>query len=178
MIYTPREDSFLLEKAVKKFSKNKSVLDMGSGSGIQAQAAIASGAKSVLAVDIDQEVVSHLTKQHIKAIQSNLFTNVKGTFDLILFNPPYLPADAREDKESARTNAGGKHGDEILLKFIKQSKKHLAPKGIMLIIVSSLTPQTKILNLIKKQSLSKKVLDKMPLFMESLEVWKLSTKAQ
>ena len=40
MIYQPSEDSYLLEKEVKKYSPKKSVLDIGSGSGIQAQSSI------------------------------------------------------------------------------------------------------------------------------------------
>lgn len=178
MIYTPAEDSFLLEKAVKKYAKGKRVLDMGSGSGVQAQAALASGACEVTAVDIDGEVVAHLKKQHLKTIKSNLFTNVKGTFDLIIFNPPYLPQDAREDAKSARITSGGKKGDELLLRFFRQAQRHLAPKGSLLIVLSSLTPQKKLLSLIKKQHLSKKVIDKTSVFMETLEVWHLSRKAQ
>lgn len=38
MIYEPEEDSYLLEKYVKKLAKGK-VLDLGTGSGIQALAA-------------------------------------------------------------------------------------------------------------------------------------------
>ena len=65
MIYEPKEDSFLLEKAVKKYAKSKSILDMGSGSGVQAKAALKSGALSVLAVDIDKKAVDGLKKQGI-----------------------------------------------------------------------------------------------------------------
>ena len=119
-IYLQREDSFLLQKAVKKSAKSKRVLDMGAGSGIQAQTALKAGAKNVLAIDIDPEVIAHLKKQNLKAIKSNLFQNVNGKFDLIVFNPPYLPEDRREDKESARVTSGGKKGDEILMRFLKQ----------------------------------------------------------
>jgi release factor glutamine methyltransferase len=178
MIYQPAEDSFLLEKSVKKYAKSKRVLDMGSGSGIQAQAALAVGASEVTAVDIDGEVIAHIKKQHIRTIKSDLFTNVKGTFDLIIFNPPYLPEDVREDKKSARITSGGKKGDEVLLRFFRQVLKHLASKGSILIVLSSLTPRKKLLDLIKKQDLSRKVIDKTSVFMETLEVWHLSRKAQ
>jgi len=39
-VYIPREDSFLMQIAVKAYSKGK-VLDMGTGSGIQAVTAAA-----------------------------------------------------------------------------------------------------------------------------------------
>ena len=180
LMYTPREDSFLLQKAVKKYAKNKRVLDMGAGSGIQAQTALNAGAKNVLAVDIDQEVIKYLTKNHIQAIQSDLFSNIKKNekFDLIVFNPPYLPEDLREDKESARITSGGKQGDEIIIRFLKQSLAHLAPEGSIFIVLSSITPKKKITHLIEKLKLSRKIIDKDNIFMETLEVWKISRKSK
>jgi release factor glutamine methyltransferase len=80
--------------------KHKIVLDIGSGSGIQAETALNSKAKSVLATDINPESIKLLRSKKINAINSNLFTKVKGKFDLIIFNPPYLPLDKREDKEA------------------------------------------------------------------------------
>ncbi|MDP1695568.1 MAG: DUF2431 domain-containing protein [archaeon] len=173
MIYTPDEDSYLLEKYVKKYSKNKSFLDMGSGSGIQAKAAISAGASSVLASDINKEAVENLKSQGINAIHSNLFKNIKSKFDIIAFNPPYLPEDKQEDKESALVTTGGKKGDEIILKFLKQAKAHLNKNGTILLILSSLTPKNKIIPLLNKLSMSYKILENKKIFFESLEIWEI-----
>ena len=81
MIYEPAEDSFLLAKAVKKYSPGKSVLDMGSGSGIQAETALSAKAKSVLSADIDKETIKYLKSKNIRAVQSDLFSNIKNTMD-------------------------------------------------------------------------------------------------
>ena len=89
MIYAAREDSFLLAKYVNKFSKGK-VLDLGTGSGIQAEAAL-KHTKNVLAVDINKEAVNYVKKKGIKAKVGNLFSEIDKKFDLIIFNPPYLP---------------------------------------------------------------------------------------
>jgi release factor glutamine methyltransferase len=174
MIYSPAEDSYLLQKYVNKYSKNKTVLDIGSGSGIQAETALNSKAKSVLATDINPESIKLLRSKKINAINSNLFTKVKGKFDLIIFNPPYLPLDKREDKESQLATTGGKNGDEIIVKFIKQSKSHLTDKGIILLLLSSLTPKDKILQLIKNQKMTYKIIGSEKVFFETLEVWKIS----
>jgi release factor glutamine methyltransferase len=176
VIYQPAEDSFLLEKEVKKVAKNKIFLDMGSGSGLQAKAALSANAKSVLAADVNPEAVKHLKSQNIPAIKSNLFSNIRGKFDVIAFNPPYLPEDRREDKESRLTTTGGKSGDEIILKFLKQVPSHLNNKGIILLLLSTLTPKEKIIKLLAKQRLSCKVLSSQKLFFESLEVWEISNK--
>jgi len=176
MIYEPREDSFLLEEQVKKYAKNKSVLDIGSGSGIIAKATISSGAKSVLATDVDKESIDHLRKIGLNVINSNLFDKVKGKFDLIVFNPPYLPENKKEDKASARATTGGKKGDEIILKFLKQAKQYLNKDGKIILLVSSLTPIDKIKNLLSKLSLVYTTLATKKLFFEALEVWEIKEK--
>ena len=176
MIYEPKEDSFLLEKQVKHYAKNKNILDLGSGSGIQALAAKKAGAKSILASDISQESVNYVNSLGIKCIKSNLFSNIKGNFYLVVFNPPYLPKDKREDKASARTTTGGKLGDEIILRFLKQAKSHLNKDGIILIVISSLTPLSRINSLLEKLSLTSKVFSHENYFFEKLEVWKIKGK--
>lgn len=176
MIYTPAEDSILMEKAVRKIARGKRVLDMGTGSGVQAVAARESGASEVVAVDIDAECVAHVRSLGFEAVKSNLFSRVRGKFDLIVFNPPYLPADAREDAESARITSGGKRGDEVILRFLKKAPEHLLPGGIILLLVSSLTPLGRIEKSLEEERLVKKVVAAEKFFMERLEVWELKRK--
>ena len=66
MIYERSEDSELLAKYVEEYAKGK-VLDIGTGSGIQAEAALRF-TKNVLAVDVDEESVNYVKKKGIKAI--------------------------------------------------------------------------------------------------------------
>lgn len=176
MIYSPAEDSFLLKSYINKYAFKKSVLDMGSGSGILALAAKDSGAKSVLAIDISEEVIQNLKKLKIPCVKSDLFSKVSGKFDLIIFNPPYLPKDPNEDLDSSLITSGGENGDEIILRFIKESNKHLSSKGVILILLSSLTPKEKILDLLEKKGLVKKLLIQKKFFFETLEVWEIKSK--
>ena len=117
MVYNPKEDSYLLSKAIKKNVKNINikVLDMGSGSGIQAQTIIDLKIKpeNIVLVDINKDAINILKKKFTKSkvIKSDLFSNIKGKFDLIVFNPPYLPQH-KHDKEKDTT--GGKKGSETI----------------------------------------------------------------
>ncbi len=159
--------------------KDKAFLDMGSGSGIQAETALRFKASSITALDINDESIKLLKNKFksniIKAIKSNLFSNIKKRekFDVIAFNPPYLPKDEREDSQSSLATTGGRKGDEIIISFLKQAQKHLNKKGVILLIASSLTPLDRIDNLLKKLRLKKKVLDTEKLFFEKLELWEI-----
>jgi len=142
MIYEPREDSFLLQKIVKKEVKSADkVLDMGTGSGIQAITA-SEIAHDITAVDINPECIDNLHNPKIKTILSNLFENVHDQFDLILFSPPYLPTDPDEPEDSALATTGGEKGSEIIEEFLKQAKYHLKTNGRILLLYSSLSGKT------------------------------------
>ena len=166
MIYEPGEDSFLLSKYVAKFARGK-VLDIGSGSGIQAEAA-SNSAENVLAADIDKESVEFIRKKGIKAKVSDLFSKIDGKFDLIIFNPPYLPDEESEDNESKKITTGGKYGHEILERFFSQADRYLNKDGRILIVFSSLTNKNKINKIIKKNNFKFKMLESKKLFFEKL----------
>jgi release factor glutamine methyltransferase len=171
MIYKPREDSYLLEKYVKKLVKGK-VLDVGTGSGILALAAL-ENTKDILAVDIDNEAVELVRKKGINAVISDLFEKVGSKFDWVIFNPPYLPEDGEEDEESKIITTGGKKGYELIEKFFSEVGNYLNKDGRILIVFSSLSGDVG--NIIRKYGFKFRVLEEKKLFFEKLfvvEVWK------
>jgi len=114
-----------------------------------AGAALNSGIKksNILASDINKESVNFVKNNlMIKTIHSDLFSKIPkaNNFDLITFNAPYLPEDKDEPEDSKLATTGGKKGDEISLKFLKQAKQHLNENGKILLLISSLTPLNKI----------------------------------
>ena len=171
-IYQPAEDSYLLQKYVKKYSFGR-VLDLGTGSGIQAiTAAKCKNVREIIAVDINQKAVKELAEKRLKKIQaqkSDLFSNVKDKFDTIIFNPPYLPQDKGIEDPALY---GGKHGWEISEKFFNHVSRFLVPNGKILFLFSSLTNKEKIEEVISKNLLEFKELDKekLPMF-ETLYVY-------
>ena len=179
MIYEPNEDSFLLKEFVSEFAKGK-VLDMGTGSGIQAEAALEK-TKDVLAVDINPEAVTHCKKKRIKTIQSDLFSNISGKFDLIIFNPPYLPEE-REDLGIKMTEkdfnyvndvalVGGKNGWETIDRFLKDARNYLNKNGKILLSFSSLSGDVE--KIMKKYCYEFEKLGEKRIFFEVLYVYLL-----
>lgn len=139
-IYQPREDSLLLAKAVAQHARGR-VLDMGTGSGIQAATAAESRrVRAVAVADVSRRAIeyceAHLRHPKIRwYFRSDLFRDIPGMYDTIIFNAPYLPWEPG----LPRTVAGGRRGWETLARFLHDAKAHLRPKGQLLILFSSAT---------------------------------------
>ena len=167
MIYEPREDSFLLQKYVEKYSKGR-VLDMGTGSGIQALTAM-KRTKDVLAVDVDGYTVFYAKRKGVKTIQSDLFDNVEGKFDLIIFNPPYLPKEINENEQVSRLVSGGREGKELIEEFFNKARDYLNQDGKILIVFSSLSGD--VLSILEENGFRYQKLEEQSFFFEKLFVY-------
>lgn len=176
-IYEPAEDSCLLSKILKKEipellkeNKNLKFLEIGSGSGIQLQTALKSGMRkqNIFSCDINPEAVKHCKKLGFNSRVSDLFENISGEYNVIVFNPPYLPLDERESKSSRLATTGGKSGSEIINEFLKQAKKYLDKNGRIFFVSSNLTKG------INFQDYRRKIIGKEKLFFEELFIWELS----
>ena len=100
---------------------------------------------------------------------SDLFLNITGTFDTIIFNPPYLPLDPSEDHESALMTTGGATGIELLTRFLSEAKSHLHPGGKILFVCSSLTGDVE--ELLLRLGYHFLLLDQESHFFETLKVY-------
>lgn len=170
-IYQPAEDSFFLGEFVKKEilkCPKRKILDMGSGSGIQAETAIDSGAelREITLADLNPLSVAYLRNKfpESKVVISNLFDKINGKFDLIIFNPPYLPEN---EFDAEIDTTGGNHGSEIINEFLSEAGKYLTKNGKVLLLTSSLTEN------IEWRKYHRKLLGKKKIFFEELYVWEL-----
>lgn len=175
-MYEPREDSFLLLKNLKKYlkkyiHKGDIVLDMGCGSGILARET-ARYARKVVAADIDKELITELERKNknkkINFVFSDLFSHITDKFDLIIFNPPYLPSKNIKHQDID----GGKKGTEIIERFLKEAREHLKENGKILILVSSLNKNIE--ELFSSYGYSYKKIGEQKFFFEKLFVYELS----
>ena len=174
-VYHPAEDSMLLGEAmVKEKLRGKKLLEIGCGSGVLAIIAAREGAE-VTAVDVDKAAVAATIDNAVKADASivvklsDLFEAVGGEkFDIIVFNPPYLPEDMPQYAD--RRWSGGETGRDVIDRFIDSAEKHLAPDGKVLLLVSSLTKIDKVIERLYKARFTASVVAKKKVPWEELAV--------
>ena len=99
----------------------------------------------------------------------DLFENIKEKYSLIIFNPPYLPGDSREPESSRLSTTGGKKGNEIILRFLKDAKDYLKKDGKIFLITSTLSEDVDF----RELGYSAKEIGCESLFFERLCVWEL-----
>lgn len=177
-IYQPAEDSYFLTDILKKqlplllqTNPNLTFLEIGAGSGIHLETAYNNGIKkeNISSSDINPNSVNHCNALGFKCINSNLFENLKEKWDIIIFNPPYLPEN---EFDKLPDTSGGKKGDEVILKFLQQAKNHLNPCGRIFLLLSSHTPMENINQEFKNYHVS--LLGNERLFYEELFVYELT----
>jgi len=172
-VYEPAEDSYLLIKAMK-VKKGDKALDMGCGTGIIA-IHLAKAGCDVTAVDINERALENtrenakINKVKIKIVKSNLFLNVEGKFDVIAFNPPYLPTYNEDIAWD-----GGREGIETIVSFLEQAENYLKRRGVIYLVMSSLDNVERVLKKFNNRYRFSKVATG-NFFFERLFVYKLTT---
>ncbi len=177
-IYKPNDDTFLLLEVARNLTKGKKVLEVGCGSGYVMEN-LREIAKEIEGVDINEEAVRICREKGLNVYKSDLFKNVKGKFDVILFNPPYLPESIFDDYLSYNEKValvGGEDGIEVVDRFLEKLKDFLNEGGFALIILSSLQNLNKLFNKYKNDYKFEKLKEKR-LFFETLYCYKVTPKS-
>ncbi|MFB6207973.1 MAG: HemK2/MTQ2 family protein methyltransferase [Candidatus Nanohaloarchaea archaeon] len=150
MTYPPREDTALvLEKLEELELEGKKFLEIGTGNGAIAVKAAELGAK-VTAADIDPKAVEDAENRaeeagvEIEFIESDLFENVEEEYDVIVFNPPYLPGEKGIGEEE--TWRGGEKGTEVTENFLDDVRDYLGDEGFFMVVASSLADSEPLLD--------------------------------
>jgi release factor glutamine methyltransferase len=176
-VYPPSEDTYLLLDAVD-IMPNDIVLDIGCGAGL-ATVAAASRAHLVLAVDISMSAVRNTRKNlqenglahAAEAIQSDLISAIsaKNKFSIILFNPPYLPADENHTNED-HMHIGGQEGSELTRRLIVEAINYLVEGGKLFLVISTLADSDAIEKTLEQNGLETKCIAEKALFFERIKV--------
>jgi release factor glutamine methyltransferase len=152
-VYQPAEDSALLARAaVENVSGGERVLEVGTGSGWVAGRVAVETRADVVASDLNPHACRQARdrgrelgdggESAFEVVAADLVSAFSdGTFDVVLFNPPYLPTDPDNEWGDwmERALSGGKSGRAVIEPFLDTVGRVLAPGGCVLLLVSSLT---------------------------------------
>jgi len=86
-------------------------------------------------------VARHGLGARIRVVESNLFTGLRGAYDLVLCNPPYvteasmaaLPAEYRA--EPALALAGGVDGMDLIRRIVAEAPRHMTDDAVLVLEV-------------------------------------------
>jgi len=189
-VYEPAEDTFQLLDSIK-IEKGKNLLDIGAGCGIISFYFAKQGI-DVLSTDINPHAVKNIQKNYennknkiigsFEVREGDLFKPLKKEeiFDVIIFNPPYLPTKKEEifieDKWLNLALNGGKDGLKYTEKFISNISKHLKKDGISYFVFSSLSDREKLENILKKNNFSHNVVSSIRYNSEKIDIYKIKKK--
>lgn len=147
-MYKPQEDTRLLLQALRQAMPRKArVLDVGTGTGVLAVTAAQLGAEEVVAVDITAPAVwsarvnSRLRLlSSVRVVRGGIPDAVLGErFDLVVSNPPYVPANGHPPRGRDRAWDAGLNGRDVLDLLCAKAPGLLAPGGTLLLVQSSLS---------------------------------------
>lgn len=181
-VYEPAEDSFLLADAALDLAKQgMKILEIGTGTGFIAAVLQANLDVDLLATDINPYAVKCAYNNGVPVIRADMFSAFRPVqcFDMIIFNPPYLPT-LEHDKVPGWLNYafdGGADGTASLRRFFESVVPYLFPQGTVLVLVSSLNGVEKAISWMEGYGLGTEVVAKEKCFFEELVVLKGILKA-
>ncbi|UTF52799.1 HemK2/MTQ2 family protein methyltransferase [Natronosalvus rutilus] len=142
-VYQPAEDSQLLaDAACDRLETEDLVLEVGTGSGYVADRIATEVGARVVAADVNPYATRNARDRGLEAVQADLVSPFRAdTFDAVAFNPPYLPTDPDHEWDDwmERALSGGEDGRAVIDPFLETVSRVLAPGGVVLLLVSSLT---------------------------------------
>ena len=146
-VLIPRFDTeILVEEVLKYVDAESTVLDMCTGSGCIAVSIASLSKATVTGVDISQEALEiakgnaeHNQVSTVEFLESDMFQNVTGTFDVIVSNPPYIPTkDVLElmpevkEHEPMMALDGSEDGLFFYRILAEQAADFLNPEGLLI----------------------------------------------
>lgn len=143
MVYQPAEDSHLLAATVTpEIGGDELVLEVGSGSGVVAAQLRSEAGATVVATDVNPHACAATAARGVPVVRADLVAPfADGVFDVVVFNPPYLPSHPDLDREDWLEVAvtGGPEGRAVIDRFLHDVARVLAERGRVFLLVSSLT---------------------------------------
>ncbi len=169
-VFKPRSDSWMLANALRRIipGPEAEALDVCTGSGLLAVTAARAGATAT-AIDVSRRAVAtvalnaRLNKvaDRVNPLRGNLFEPLAPDrrFDVIVSNPPYVPAETDElpARGPARAWDAGRDGRLLLDRVTAEAPARLKPGGTLLLTHSSLCGTEKTLDQLRDSGLEPRI---------------------
>lgn len=163
-VYPPQEDTWLLADTLRheNIAATTRVLDLCTGTGALAVSAAAAGGR-VTAVDVSARATTNarinarIGGNRVRVLRGDLVDPVRGRcFDIIVSNPPYVPADDDVLPSGGIERAwnAGKNGRALLDRICDRAPELLAPGGVLLLVQSALVGVEKTQSMLEEKGLA------------------------
>ena len=179
-VYPPAEDTYLLLKAALAEARSEDrAMEIGCGSGILVWE-LSSVVQCLIATDINPHALraTRSRARDVPVVRTDLFRGIKGRFNLILFNPPYLPflPEERSGHWIDRALDGGENGRVTVGRFLQELEDHLLPGGRALLLISSLTGLPEVIEMASSLGMQAEAVLSERCFFEQLYVLRIRAK--
>jgi release factor glutamine methyltransferase len=176
-VYRPSDDSWLVVELLDSIKPKADLcMDLGCGSGVLGlHALLKEYCEKVIFIDIDEDALNTVRENTVlnnAAGKSIILSSDTGTsiressIDLVLANPPYLPAWSGSIEDIA--TEGGVHGYEAILYFIDVAWYVLKPGGLLVLVYSSLSNPLVVEEYLSKKGFSRVASITKNMFFETL----------
>jgi release factor glutamine methyltransferase len=147
-VYRPQSDTALLAESLRLIgvAPGARVLDVGTGTGALAMAAVQAGAGHVTAIDVSRRAVlaarfnTRVRRLPVRVEHGDALARVAHRrFDMVLSNPPYVPAEGATAPRRGPERAwdAGRQGRALLDPLCRQAAGLLNPGGMLLLVHST-----------------------------------------
>lgn len=164
-VYAPQADSLLLIEAMETEVRDRTVLDVCTGSGVVAIAAAHLGARTVSAVDICRRAVRCARRNADDAgvpvdVRAGDWVDAsrRGPYDVVVSNPPYVPKEPGAKPDSVPKSAGPAHawdagpdGRLVLDPLCAAAPNLLSAGGVMFLVQSEFADPQRSLRLLGRR---------------------------
>jgi len=139
-VFAPIRNEYLDLVAQAPLSRVARAFDLGTGTGVLSLILARRGVEEIVATDIDPRAIACARENvgrfglegRVRVEERDLFP--EGRADLVVFNPPWIPAQPRTSVEHAIYDPDS----QLLRRFLAELPEHLTPQGEAWLTLSNL----------------------------------------